>query len=143
MGEGATMSEYKKPLPEMQPWSVKFWEGTKQHKLLIQECKDCGIKIFYPRKFCPECWSSDLSWSEASGKGKVFSYSVTMAGVEDKFAGDLPFVLALVDLNEGVRMMTNIVNCRPDEVSIGMDVEVVFEDVTEEITLPKWKPTRK
>lgn len=137
------MSEYKKPLPETQPWSKAFWEGTRERKLLIQECKDCGVKIFYPRKYCPKCWSPQLSWSEASGRGKIFSYSVTMGGVEEKFAGDLPFVLALVDLEEGVRMMTNIVNCPPEDVAIGMDVEVVFEDVTGEITLPKWQPAGK
>jgi uncharacterized OB-fold protein len=143
MGERDTMSDYKKPLPEIQPWSKAFWEGTKQHKLLIQECKDCGVKIFYPRKFCPECWSANLTWAEASGKGKVFSYSVTTAGVEERFADDLPFVLALVDLEEGVRMMTNIVNCKLEEVKIGMDVKVVFEDVTDDITLPKWKPAKQ
>ena len=126
----------------MQPWSEPFWEGAKQHKLLIQECKDCNAKIFYPRKICPECWSENLSWTEASGKGRIFSYSVTMAGVEEKFTEDLPFVLALVDLEEGVRMMTNIVDCPHDEVSIGMDVEVVFEDVTEDVSLPKWRPSK-
>lgn len=134
------MSEYKKPLPEMQPWSKPFWEGAKQHKLLIQECTDCNTKIFYPRKICPECWSQNLSWTKASGKGTIYSYSITMAGVEEKFAEDLPFVLALVDLEEGVRMMTNIVDCPHDEVRIGMDVEVVFEDVTEDVSLPKWRP---
>ncbi len=134
------MSDYKKPLPEMQPWSEAFWEGTKQHKLLIQECKDCNAKIFYPRKFCPECWSANMSWNEASGKGQIFTYTVTMSGVEEKFADDLPFVLALVDLEEGVRIMTNIVNCKPEEVKIGMDVKVVFEDVTDEVTIPKWEP---
>ena len=122
------MSEYKKPLPETQPWSIKFWEGTKQHKLLIQECKDCNAKIFYPRKFCPECWSSDLSWSEASGKGKIFTFSITMTGVEKRFSDDLLYVLALVDLNEDVRMMTNIVDCKPAAVSIGM-AEEGAEDV--------------
>ena len=134
------MTEYKKPLPVVQPWSNTFWEGAKQHKLLIQECKDCGIKIFYPRKYCPECLSSNLGWSEAIGKAKVFSYSITMAGVEERFAEDLPFVLALVDLDEGVRMMTNIVDCKPEEVSIGMDVEVVFKDVTDEFCLPMFRP---
>jgi uncharacterized protein len=136
------MSQYQKPLPEIQPWSKPFWEGTKAHKLLIQECKECGQKIFYPRKFCPECWSADLTWSEASGRAKIFSCSTTLAGVEERFEADLPFVLALVDLEEGIRMMTNIVNCNPEEVRIGMDVEVVFEDVTDEITLPKWKPAK-
>ena len=133
------MSEYKKPLPVVQPWSKPFWEAAKRHKLMIQTCNDCGLKIFYPRKYCPDCWSANLGWFEASGRGKVFSYSITMAGVEERFAEDLPFVLALVDLEEGIRMMTNIVECKPDEVSIGMDVKVTFRDVTDEFSLPMFK----
>jgi len=134
------MSEYKKPLPVIRPWSKSFWEAAKQHKLVIQTCDDCGTKIFYPRKFCPDCWSSNLGWVEASGKAKVFSYTITMTGVEENFADDLPFVLAWVDLEEGVRMLTNIVGCEPGEVSIGMDVEVVFEDAAPEISIPKFQP---
>ncbi|MBW2366761.1 MAG: Zn-ribbon domain-containing OB-fold protein [Deltaproteobacteria bacterium] len=134
------MNDYEKPLPAIQPWSRKFWEGTKQNKLLIQECKGCSEKIFYPRKTCPECWSSDLDWSEASGRGKIYTYTVTLGGVEKKFAGDLPYVLAYVDLEEGIRMMTRIVECDPEAVAIGMDVEVVFEAVTEDITLPLFRP---
>jgi uncharacterized OB-fold protein len=133
------MSEYKKPLPVVQPWSKPFWEAAKRHRLMIQTCNDCGLKIFYPRKYCPDCWSANLGWFEASGRGKVFSYSITMAGVEERFAEDLPFVLALVDLEEGIRMMTNIVECKPDEVSIGMDVKVTFRDVTDEFSLPMFK----
>ncbi|MGD0917823.1 MAG: Zn-ribbon domain-containing OB-fold protein [Thermodesulfobacteriota bacterium] len=133
------MSEYKKPLPVVQPWSKPFWEAAKRHRLMIQRCNDCGLKIFYPRKYCPDCWSANLDWFEASGRGKVFSYSITMAGVEERFAEDLPFVLALVDLEEGIRMMTNIVECKPDEVSIGMDVKVTFRDVTDEFSLPMFK----
>jgi uncharacterized OB-fold protein len=142
MGKRGTMIKYRKPLPEIQRWSKPFWEGTKQKKLLIQQCKDCNSNIFYPRKFCPECWSSNTSWVEASGKGKVFTFSVTMTGVEDRFVNDLPFILALVDLEEGVRMMTTIVECQPEEVKIGMDVEVIFEDITDEFTLPKWRPVK-
>jgi len=137
------MSEYKKPLPVVQPWSKPFWDAARRHKLMIQTCNDCGLKIFYPRKYCPDCWSSNLGWSEASGRGKVFSYSITMAGVEERFEEDLPFVLALVDLQEGIRMMTNIVECKPGEVIIGMDVEVAFEDVTDEFTLPMFRPIPK
>lgn len=137
------MKEYRKPLPEIQPWSRAFWEGTKRHELLIQECGDCGARIFYPRKYCPECWSSNLGWSQACGRGRVYCHTTTLTGVEDKFAEDLPYVLAIIDLEEGVRMMGNIVDCDPDKVSIGMDVEVVFDDVTPEITLPKWKPLKK
>ncbi len=133
------MKEYTKPLPVMQSWSHKFWEGTKKGKLLIQECQDCGTKIFYPRKACPECWSSNLGWYESSGKGKIYTYSIMLAGVEEKFASDLPYVLAYIDLPEGIRMMTRIVGCDPKAVDIGMDVEVVFEEATEEITLPYFR----
>ena len=136
------MSEYKKPLPVVQPWSKVFWEAAKQHKLLIQECKECKSKIFYPRKFCPECWSPDLGWFEAGGKGKIYSYSVTMGQVEPRFMKDLPYVLAYVDLEEGIRMMTRIVGCKPEEVTFDMDVEVVFEDITEEFSLPYFQPLK-
>lgn len=134
------MTEYKKPLPVIQPWSRAFWEGTQNNRLLIQECKECGVRIFYPRKSCPECWSSNLTWSEASGKGRIYAYTVTMGGVEQVFAEDLPYVLAYVDLDEGVRMMTRIVGCNPDALKIGMGVEVVFEKVAEELSLPFFRP---
>ena len=138
------MSEqYEKPIPEVQPWTVEFWKGTKQGKLLIQECNECKSKIFYPRKHCPECWSSDLGWSEASGKAKVYTYTVTMDMVEPKFMADLPYVLAMVDLEEGIRMMTRIVDCVPEEVKIGMDVEVTFEDITDQHALPMFRPIGK
>jgi len=140
MGEGDTMSEYKKPIPVVQPWSEQFWKAAKQHKLVIQECQECNVKIFYPRKYCPECWSSDLGWSEASGKAKVYSFSIMMDQVEPKFKDDLPYVLALVDLEEGIRMMTRIVDCKPEEVETDMDVEVVFEDITDEFSLPYFRP---
>ncbi len=135
------MSEYIKPLPVIQPWTEEFWKAAKEHKLLVQRCEACDINIFYPRKFCPECWSGDLNWTEASGRAKVFSFTVTYTGVESKFAPDLPYVLAWVDLEEeGVRMLTNIVGCDPEEVQIGMDVEVIFEDISPEISLPKFRP---
>ena len=134
--------EYKKPLPEKKAYTEEFWKATKQHKLLIQECKDCKSKIFYPRKFCPECWSPNLGWSQASGKAKVYTYTITMGMVESKFVADLPYVLAMVTLEEGIRMMTRIVGCDPATVKIGMDVEVVFEDVNEEFTLPYFRPSK-
>ena len=138
------MSEaYQKPIPVMQPWSEEFWKGTKQHKLLIQECNDCNVKIFYPRKYCPECWSANLGWSEASGKAKVYTYTTMMDMVEPKFWEDLPYVLAIVELEEGIKMMTRIVECEPETVSMGMDVEVVFEDISDECALPFFRPAKK
>lgn len=136
------MTEYKKPLPVIQPWSREFWEGTKDNKLLVQECKDCGARIFYPRKACPECWSSNLGWLESVGRGKIYTYTVTMTGVEKVFAEDLPYVIACIDLEEGIRMMSRIVECDPETVKIGMDVEVVFEKVNDDITMPFFKPVQ-
>lgn len=134
------MSDYKKPLPQIQPFTKAFWEGTKERKLLIQTCGDCGAQIFFPRRQCPKCWSSNLGWKQASGRGKVFAFSVTYEGVEAAFREDLPIVLAWVDLEEGIRMQTNLVDCEPEDVAIGQDVEVVYTDVTDEITLPYFRP---
>ncbi|MBU0991020.1 MAG: Zn-ribbon domain-containing OB-fold protein [Proteobacteria bacterium] len=133
---------YQKPIPEMQPWSKEYWKGTKQHKLLIQTCNECGAKIFYPRKFCPECWSKDLGWIEAKGTARVYSFTITRDMVEPKFMPDLPYVLAMVDLDEGIRMMTRIVECDHDKIRIGMDVEVVFEDISDDCALPMFRPIR-
>jgi uncharacterized protein len=135
--------DYQKPIPVMQPWTKAFWEATKKHKLLIQFCNDCQSKIFYPRKFCPECWSGNLDWIEAKGKGKVYSFTITRDMVEPKFMPDLPYVLAMVNLEEGIRMMTRIVECDPEKVEMGMDVEVVFEDISEECSLPMFRPIKQ
>ncbi len=134
------MKEYIKPIPVIQPWSQGFWDAARKHELVVQTCKACDAKIFYPRKFCPECWSDKLGWIKASGKAKVFSFTITRMGIEEKFNDDLPLILAWVDLEEGVRMLTNIVGCDADAVEIGMDVKVVFEDITPEISLPKFQP---
>jgi len=134
------MSDYFKPIPEIQPWTEDYWKATKRHKLLIQHCESCGVNIFYPRKYCPECWSGDLGWIEANGKAKIYSFSVMMDMVEPKFMADLPYVLAMVNLEEGVRMTTRIVECRPEDVAIGMEVEVVFEDISPECALPMFRP---
>ncbi len=120
------MFDMTKPMPEVQPWSAKFWEGTKDGKLLIQVCESCKGKIFYPRKHCPECWSEKLGWMEASGKGTVYSFTTAYSNVEPRFADELPYTIAYVDLDEGIRMMTRIVECKPEDIKIGMKVEVVF-----------------
>ncbi len=134
------MSEYKKPLPQVEPYTQAFWDGTRDGKLLVQVCNACDAKIFFPRKQCPDCWSEDLGWVEASGKAEIYAFSVTYEGVEAAFREDLPIVLAWVDLPEGIRMQTNIVDCDPESVAIGQQVEVVFKQATDEITLPYFRP---
>ena len=131
-----------KPLPVTQPWSGKFWEGTKQGKLLIQVCKDCKSKIFYPRKFCPESWSGNLDWIEASGKARINTFSTAYSMVEPKFMDELPYTIAYVDLEEGIRMMTRIVDCDPKDITFGMEVEVVFAQ-RGDFSLPYFRPVKK
>jgi uncharacterized OB-fold protein len=128
-----------KPKPLTQPWSEKFWEGMKQGKLLIQHCKDCDAKIFYPRKFCPECWSDNLDWLEAKGTGTVYTFSTAYQMVEPKFMDELPYTIAYVDLDEGIRMMTRIVDCDPKDIKIDMKVQVTFFD-RDGFHLPYFKP---
>ena len=131
-----------KPVPVTQPWSEKFWEGAKQGKLFIQVCKDCKSKIFYPRKFCPECWSGSLDWIEASGKAKIYTFSTAYSMVEPKFMDELPYTIAYVDLEEGLRMMTRIVDCKPEDLSFDMDVEVLFHE-RNGYFLPYFRPAGK
>jgi enoyl-CoA hydratase/carnithine racemase/uncharacterized OB-fold protein len=133
-------SNYIKPLPVVQPWSEEFWRASKQRRLLIQKCQDCQSLIFYPRKRCPECWSKNLGWQEASGRAKVHTFTIMRDMVEPQFMPDLPYVLAMVDLEEGVRMMTRVVQCDPEAVAIDMPVEVVFEDVSDRHALPMFRP---
>ncbi|MDA8138352.1 MAG: enoyl-CoA hydratase-related protein [Desulfobacteraceae bacterium] len=134
------MQQTPKPIPMIEPWSKEFWKGTKQGRLLIQHCNDCQANIFFPKKLCPECWSKNLSWIPAGGKGTVYTFSVMLDMVEPRFMADLPYVLAMVDLDEGIRMTTRIVHCKPEAVAIGMPVEVIFEDISAECALPMFQP---
>jgi uncharacterized OB-fold protein len=132
--------EYKKPLPRIDGESKGFWEACQRHELYIQQCHACGARRYYPRALCPACLSAGTEWVLSSGRGTVYTYTVTYQNQSAGFRDELPYVLAYVELDEGVRMLTNIVGCAPDEVRIGMPVEVAFEDVTGEMTLPKFKP---
>ena len=137
------MTSYDKPLPNRAQHSREFWEGTKRHELLIQKCKDCGEKVFYPKIFCPHCSSSNLGWVRASGKGSVYSFSTTLGkNAPSGFLHDVPYVTAIIRLEEGVKLMSTIVDCSWEDVKCDMDVEVLFDDVTDEITLPRFKPIR-
>jgi len=131
---------YRKPLPRIDEESRGYWEALARHELYFQRCCDCGTKRFPPRAVCPACLSSATEWVRASGRGTVHTFTVTHQNQAAGFREELPYVLAVVELAEGPRMMTNIVGCVPDAVRIGTAVEVVFEDVTPEITLAKFRP---
>jgi hypothetical protein len=128
-------TEYNKPLPQPQKWSQEFWKGTKDHKFLLKKCKECGHIDHPPYYYCTECMSLEHEWVEASGKGTVYTYSTTYMGAPPAFTKEQPFTLAMIDLAEGPRMLSRIVDAQPEEIKIGADVEAVFDDVTEDTTL--------
>ncbi len=136
----ADRTKYAKPLPRFDEESKGFWEACQRHELCVQRCGDCAALRHYPRALCPSCLSARVEWVRCSGKGTVHTFTVTHQNQAAGFRDELPYVLAYVELAEGVRMLTNIVGCAPDAVRIGMPVEVVFDDVTPEVTLPKFKP---
>jgi len=132
------MSEYTKPLPKPSPTSSPFWEAARKHELKLQQCESCRKFIYYPRDRCPHCFSDRLAWKRVSGRGKVHSYTVVRRASARSF-GDAPYVLAIVELDEGPRMTTNI-TAPPEKVRVEMPVVVHFDDVTPEHTLVKFKP---
>jgi hypothetical protein len=136
----ADAKPYRKPLPRVDEESRGWWEALARHELYFQRCRDCGTKRLYPRAVCTSCMSSATEWVRASGRGRVYTFTITRQNQAPGFREELPYVLAIVELDEGPRLMTNVVGCAPDAVRIGMAVEVVFDDVTPDVTLPKFRP---
>jgi uncharacterized OB-fold protein len=134
------MQALEKPDPLVNNWARPFWDGTREEKLLIQKCPDCQKNIFYPRMVCPYCFSDNLEWVEASGKGTIYSFTVVESNAASPFIPDMPFVIAVVILEEGVRMLTNIVDCDVDALQCDQAVEVAFRKKNDEFTLPMFKP---
>lgn len=132
----------RKFLPTPSPETAFWWNRCREGRLMIQRCGGCGIHQFYPRLRCSNCLSGDLEWVEAAGIGTVSTYTVCRVPVAEAYAADVPYVVALVRLEEGPTMMSNIVGCDPESVRSGMAVEVVFEAWGEEITLPQFRPRR-
>ncbi|MDO8749948.1 MAG: Zn-ribbon domain-containing OB-fold protein [Dehalococcoidia bacterium] len=136
------MSEYQKPLPEPTPLSQPFWEGVRQHKLLVQKCASCSKLRHTPRPLCPSCLSQEFTWAPLSGQGQVYSYTVMHRAPAPGFQEELPYVVALVELKEGVRMISNVVGCTPQQVRVGMPVKVVYEDINDKASIFKFAPAR-
>ncbi|MEE8374173.1 MAG: Zn-ribbon domain-containing OB-fold protein [Dehalococcoidia bacterium] len=117
--------------------STGFWEGVKNHQLLLQRCKQCATWLHPPRPMCPKCQSMEQEWAPSSGRGTVHSWVTYNESPHPAFKA--PYSVVLVELEEGVRLISNLVDAAPGEISIGMPVEVVFDDVAEDLTLPKFK----
>ncbi|MFF3765809.1 Zn-ribbon domain-containing OB-fold protein [Streptomyces sp. NPDC001922] len=116
-------------LPETDAFARAYWDAAAEGLLLIRRCADCGVAHHYPREFCPRCWSEDVSWEWASGRATLYTWSVVHRNDLPPFGERLPYVAAVVDLAEGPRMMTEIVDCEPDRLAVGQDLEVAFRGV--------------
>ena len=119
--------------PEPTIGTEPYWEGARNGKLLLKHCTSCDKVHHYPRALCPHCFSDKLEWREASGKGKVYTYSVMRRAPE-------PYVIAYVTLEEGIKMMTNIVDCDIDKLKIGQKVHVVFKPSKDGPPVPVFAP---
>jgi len=131
---------YAKPLPHIDEENRPWWEAAQRHELYIQKCRDCGDLRFHPRALCTRCLSSNTEWVKCKGSGRIYTFTETRQNQQSGFRDSLPYVLAWVRLDEGVMLMTNIVDCPPEQVKIDMPVEAVFDDVTPEVTLVKFRP---
>ena len=136
------MADYAKPLPRVTALNRPFWEATRRHELRLQRCADCGRFRYPPSPVCPDCLSEEGEWVRVSGRGTVTTWVVFHRKYFPSFAADLPYHVVQVQLEEGPRLTANLVDVTNDELQVGMPVEVVFDDVTPEISLPRFRRAR-
>ena len=132
--------EYKKPIPVPSDESRPYWDGLHANKLMMPRCDACGHHWFPPSFLCSKCNATKWTWTQVSGRGRIFSYVVYHRVYHPAFAGDVPYAVAVIELDEGPRMYSNVIGMPPDQLSCDMKVEIVYEPITHEITLPKFKP---
>jgi uncharacterized OB-fold protein len=126
------------PAPDLE--TLPFWEAAKEGRLLIEHCNACGENHYYPRPFCPRCWSDDVEWLEASGRATLYTWSVVHTNDLPPFAERVPYVAAIVELEEGPRMITNVVDCEFGDLEVGMALEAVFHPTSDEWTIVQFRP---
>lgn len=131
---------YDKPLPKINADNLVFWEGCRKHKLKFQQCGECGHVRWPPADLCPQCHSTEINWLMSKGVGVVYTFAVYHTVYHPGFSGDVPYTVAVVALDEGPHLLTNIVDCPPDTVRCDMPVEVAWADIDERISLPKFRP---
>jgi hypothetical protein len=134
------VSDYAKPLPAASEITQPFWDGLRAGELRIQRCLECSRHVFYPRTVCQHCLSDRLEWVTASGRGTLYSFTVVRRAMNPAFQADVPYVYAIVELEEGPRVTTNVVNCELDALRVDMPVKAVYDKVTPEAALLKFEP---
>ena len=126
------------PTPDVE--TQPFWDAAKEGRLLIKQCRVCGKHHFYPRPFCPTCWSDDVDWVEASGLATLYTWSIVRVNDLPPFPERVPYVAAVVELAEGPRMMTNVVDCEFDRLEMGMALDAVFHPASDDVTIVQFRP---
>ena len=127
------------PAPVINSTTAEFWKATTEGRFLLQRCNACDIVLWFPRRNCPKCWTEDVSTFDAQQTGTIYSFTVVRKG-KGAFQDAGPFVIAYVELADGPRIMTNIVDCDIDALHIGMPVEMVFHDTGEGSALYRFRP---
>src|SRR5436305_14544566 len=128
------MLDYKKPLPVPSQESKPYWEGLRERKLMMPRCNDCKRYWFPPTLNCPSCSSANWSWTAMSGRGRIFSYVIYHRVYHPGFADEVPYAVAVIELDEGPRMISNVIGIAPDKLSCDMKVEVAYQPITDTIT---------
>jgi len=137
--------KWNKPLPSVDEDIAPFWEACKRHEFVLVRCKRCKA-WYWPMSFCRnhdnEPFFGNMKWTKASGKGKVFTFCIAHRSFHPGFSNDVPYVYALIELDEGPMISSNVIGCDPYEVKVGMPVEVVFQDITEKFSVPLFRPAK-
>ena len=131
---------YEKPRPRIDETSQPYWDAAKRHQLVCQQCSQCGEFMFPPTTVCERCLSSDLNWTPISGKGTVWSFILMHQKYYESFADEIPYNVAVIRSSEGPKFVTNLVDIDNEHIKVDMPVEITFEDVDEDLTIPKWRP---
>lgn len=129
-----------KPFPPEDPVTAPFWAAVRERRLVAPACRSCGLVFLYPRVTCPRCLGREFDWTELSGRGHVYSCTVIRQAMDPAFVDDVPYVFAIVQLDEGPRMASNVVGCPPESVTPDQAVEVVFDDIGEGNVVPRFRP---
>ncbi|NEB75025.1 Zn-ribbon domain-containing OB-fold protein [Streptomyces sp. SID14478] len=136
----ATGADPRFDVPEPDAFTRPYWDAAAQGRLLLRHCAACGRTHHYPREFCPYCWSEDVRWRPASGRAVLYTWSVVHRNDLPPFGGRTPYVAAVVDLAEGPRMMTEVVECAQEELRVGMELDVSFREGGGGLAVPVFRP---
>jgi len=136
----AQEAPYGRPIPQVEPEAAPFWASLREHLMRIQRCDACGQSFFPPSERCPACLSADVVWTEVSGRGRVWATATMYRAYLPAYQGEVPYDVSIIELDEGAKVWSNVVECDPDDVRVGMAVRVRYDDVTPTLTLARFVP---